>query len=154
MKNSERESPLSSGEGKGVRSTFKKSERLSREKWIQELFEKGSSFYLYPFKIIFHPHPNPALPHQVLITVSGRQFKRAVDRNLIKRRIREAYRTQKEVLQTQPAIFAFIYTAKEILPFAEVKTKTLLVLKKLNTLLTPPLSSGEGPGVRPHSSCR
>ncbi len=152
MKNSERESPLSSGEGQGVRHTFKKSERLSREKWIQELFEKGSSFYLYPFKVILLPHPNPILSHQVLITVSSRQFKKAVDRNLIKRRIREAYRTQKEVLQIQPAIFALVYTAKEILPFAEIKTKTLLVLKKLNTLLTSPLSSGEGPG--PNPSCR
>jgi len=82
--------------------------------------------------------------------VSSRQFKKAVDRNLIKRRIREAYRTQKEVLQIQPAIFALVYTAKE--PFAEIKTKTLLVLKKLNTLLTSPLSSGEGPG--PNPSCR
>jgi hypothetical protein len=76
MKNSERESPLSSGarQGKpaeataqaGVRHTFKKSERLSKEKWIQELFEKGSSFYLYPFKVIHQPHPDPTLPHQVL----------------------------------------------------------------------------------------
>lgn len=133
MKNSEREPSLSSGSGKVVRSTFKKTERLSREKWIQELFEKGSSFYLFPFKIIYHPHPDAALPNQVLITVSSRQFKRAVDRNLIKRRIREAYRTQKTLLKQSSVIFAFVYTAKEILPFSEVKTKTLMALTKLNT---------------------
>lgn len=130
MKNSERELPLSFGEGAGVR--FKKTERLSKEKWIQELFEKGSSFYLFPFKIIYLKHPESTLPNQILISVPSRQFKKAVDRNLIKRRIREAYRTQKSNL-TQPLIFAIVYTAREILPFSEVKTKILIALTKLST---------------------
>ncbi|HNR74350.1 MAG TPA: ribonuclease P protein component [Cyclobacteriaceae bacterium] len=140
MKNSERELSLSFGEGPGVR--FKKNERLSKEKWIQELFEKGSSFYLSPFKIIYLKHPDSTLPNQILISVPSRQFKKAVDRNLIKRRIREAYRTQKSNL-TQPLIFAIVYTAKEILPFSEVKTKILIALTKLSTLSTPPPSSVE-----------
>lgn len=143
MKKSERESPLSSGEGQVVRHTFPKIERLSKEKWIQELFEKGSSFYLYPFKIIYRTHPDSSLPNQVLITVSSRQFKKAVDRNLIKRRIREAYRTQKATLKQSSVIFAFVYTAKEILAFSDVKTKTLIALTKLNTLSTLPPSPME-----------
>ncbi|MBX2915185.1 MAG: ribonuclease P protein component [Cyclobacteriaceae bacterium] len=125
-----------------MRFTFTKAERLSKEKWIQELFEKGSSFYLYPFKIIYCPHPDVGLPNQVLITVSSRQFKKAVERNLIKRRIREAYRTQKAVLKCS-LIFVLAYTAKEILPFSEVKTKTLLALNKLNTFSTQPPPSVE-----------
>lgn len=140
MKKSERESPLSSGEGSGVRFTFRKNERLSKEKWIQELFEKGSSFYLHPFKIIYRIHPDSSLPNQVLITVSSRQFKKAVDRNVIKRRIREAYRTQKTVLKQSSVIFAFVYTAKEILPFSELKSKTLTALTKLNAYSAPPSS--------------
>ncbi len=124
------------------RFTFTKDERLSKEKTIKELFEKGSSFYLYPFKVIHIPNPDKGANaiNQVLISVSSRQFKRAVDRNKIKRRIREAYRLQKEVLNTksEKAIFTFIYTAKEILPYAELKEKVLSVITKLNKLAPSP----------------
>ena len=120
--------------------TFTKNERLSKDKTIKELFEKGSSFYLYPFKVIHIPNSDTSANaiNQVLISVSSRQFKRAVDRNKIKRRIREAYRLQKEVLNTksEKTIFTFIYTAKEILPYAELKEKVLSALTKLNTKLT------------------
>jgi ribonuclease P protein component len=120
------------------RFTFKKAERLSKEKLIKELFEKGSSFYLYPFKVIYLPNPDKSfLVNQVLISVSSRQFKRAVDRNKIKRRIREAFRLQKEILDknSERVIFAIIYTAKEILPYAELKEKVHSVIIKLNAKL-------------------
>jgi ribonuclease P protein component len=120
------------------RFTFTKAERLSKEKLIKELFEKGSSFYLYPFKVIHRHSPDQsgAAVHQVLISVSTRQFKRAVDRNKVKRRVREAYRLQKEIIQSRPekGIFSFIYTAKEILPYAEIKSKLFLVLEKIKKL--------------------
>jgi ribonuclease P protein component len=129
------------------RFTFTKDERLSKEKTIKELFETGSSFYLYPFKVIHIPNPDKGANaiNQVLISVSSRQFKRAVDRNKIKRRIREAYRLQKEVLNTksEKAIFTFIYTAKEILPYAELKEKVLMAMTKLNTKLAPSPSPQE-----------
>ena len=98
--------------------TFKKEERLNKEKWIRELFEKGSSFHLSPFRVIYLPHPDPLYPvHQVLISVSARNFKKAVDRNTIKRRIREAYRLSKaKILSPGKWLIAYIYTAKETLP--------------------------------------
>jgi ribonuclease P protein component len=113
--------------------TFRKEERLSKEKHIQELFDKGSSFYLFPFKVLFMPNADPALSHhQVLISVSKKNFKRAVDRNLIKRRIREVYRLQKEFLPAAPPLqIGYIYTHKEILPFDEMKRRMLLSFKKL-----------------------
>jgi len=116
------------------RFTFEKAERLSSEKSIQELFEKGSSFYLYPFKVVYIAGKDPV--HQVMMSVPSRNFKRAVDRNLIKRRVREAYRLQKEIISTCPqkGVFSFIYTAKEILPFAEIKNKLFLVLEKIKKL--------------------
>jgi ribonuclease P protein component len=119
------------------KNTFRKGERLSKEKTIQELFTKGSSFYLYPFKVVYISNPDPlANQPQILISVSSRSFSRAVDRNLIKRRIREAYRLQKEIIRigSKKVAFAFVYTAKSILPSAEIKNKLFLVLKKIEKL--------------------
>jgi ribonuclease P protein component len=114
--------------------TFKKEERLSREKTIQELFEKGSSFYLYPFKVYFMQNPNPdSATHQVLISVSKKNFKRAVDRNSIKRRIREAYRRNKNLLPGQNKLaIAYIYSVKEILPTAQIQERLVKTFKRLD----------------------
>jgi ribonuclease P protein component len=116
--------------------TFRKEERLKSEKHIQELFTKGSSFYLFPFKVLVLTTPvATARVHQILISVSKKNFKRAVDRNLIKRRFREAYRLQKETLTgTNPLILGFIYTHKEILQGEEIAKKTLQALRKIAKL--------------------
>jgi ribonuclease P protein component len=109
--------------------SFHKEERLCKRKQIQELFEKGSSFYLFPFKVVTLPQSMDDSPHQVLFSVSTRNFKRAVDRNLIKRRMREAYRKNKHKLaSSRKLMLAFIYTAKEILPYAEIERKLILAL--------------------------
>jgi len=104
---------------------FRKEERLSKEKDIQELFKKGSSFYLYPFKVLLLPNPDQASHfHQVIISVSIRNFKRAVDRNLLKRRIREAYRLNKGAVPgSRKLLIAYIYTAKEIISFQQIQEK-------------------------------
>ncbi|MCL4153088.1 UNVERIFIED_CONTAM: hypothetical protein GTU68_035681, partial [Idotea baltica] len=112
-----------------------KTERLHSKKIIQELFEKGSFFYSYPFKVIFLPS-DEASAHQILISVSKRKFKNAVDRNLIKRRIREAYRLNKHILyseqEVQPSLsIAYIYTGKEIPTYQFIETKLSKSLKRL-----------------------
>jgi ribonuclease P protein component len=119
------------------RFTFSKAEKLSSEKTIQELFNKGSSFYLYPFKVIYIPNPDQSVGQpQIVISVSSRNFPRAVDRNLIKRRIREAYRLQKDVIkgESKRGAFAFVYTSKSVLPYAEIRSKLFLVLEKIEKL--------------------
>lgn len=113
--------------------TFQKEERLSREKLIQELFDKGSSFYLFPFKVFVMPNPDQSCPfHQVMISVSKRNFKRAVDRNLLKRRIREAYRLNKTLLPVQnKLLIAYIYSVKDILPSGQIHERLIKTFKRL-----------------------
>lgn len=129
--------------------TFSKSERLCSKKILGEVFKKGSAtvgtFYLFPFRVLYLLQPDPittadrpestvpTLP-AIVITVPKRTFKRAVDRNLIRRRVREAYRINKSLYSPEkplPAYIAFLYTAKQIISFEEIEKGMKLALKKL-----------------------
>ena len=127
--------PVSQSTPHPSKHTFPKKERLHSKKLIQELFDKGSSFYLYPFKVLYLPNAEGG-PHQVLFSVSKRKFKRAVDRNLIKRKIREAYRLNKHTLNSaseeQPSLLiAYIYTGKEIPDFHFLEKRLSKSLRRL-----------------------
>lgn len=113
---------------------FSKAERLNNKKLIQELFEKGSSFYLFPFKVYTLRNPDQRFPsHQVLFSVSKKNFKRAVDRNLIKRRMREAFRLNKSIIVASPKIqIAYIYSAKEILTFAQIQERLVKTFNRFD----------------------
>ena len=77
--------------------TFTKSERLCSKRLIEHLFDKGQRFVAFPFSVYWCVVSNDTIPGnaQVLINVSKRKFKRAVDRNRTKRVIRECYRLHK-----------------------------------------------------------
>jgi ribonuclease P protein component len=79
-------------------------------------------------------NPDPAFAvHQVLISVSRKNFKKAVDRNFIKRRIRESFRLNKNLLPPEPKLLiAYIYTAKEILTFAQIQERLIKTLKRFD----------------------
>ncbi|WP_084299594.1 ribonuclease P protein component [Dyadobacter tibetensis] len=128
-----------------MKQTFSKNERLCSPKLIGRLFQRGSSevhtFYLFPFRVLYIYDPQQASqPTQVLFSVSKRQFKKAVDRNLIRRRCREAYRLHKALLYTdpdlgRPSYVAFLYLAKDISTFSVIDTsmQKLLVRLRPNT---------------------
>lgn len=108
--------------------TFSKSERLHSKKLVDELFSKGSSFVIYPLKVIHLPKsPSEVDNHQVLVTVPKKSFKRAVDRNKIKRRIKEAYRLHKQDLQAaipdKFLLIGYIYIGKEFADYPTVADK-------------------------------
>lgn len=114
---------------------FPKEERLRSKKLIAELFRQGSSFNLYPLRFVYLKHPAPqAIAPQVLVSVSKKYFKRAVDRNRIKRQLREAYRLNKHLLQTEEnfSILAIgiIYIAKEKSAFEAIRKKLILGLER------------------------
>lgn len=121
--------------------TFKKEERLCSKKLIEELFHNGSSFLLYPFRIVWLVHPLPAdVPVQVLINAPKRRFKKAVDRNLIKRRIREVYRLNKEAEiytylkdHSSQLLLGIQFVGKEIHDYEFIHKKFLLALVQLRS---------------------
>ena len=148
-----------------MRATFIKAERITSRKVIDQLFKKGSTdgkqqaartFYLFPFRLLYTAGslllPVDASPEQaaadtlspsslpaILITVSKRNFKRAVVRNRIRRRIREAYRLNKSLLfgtvekpKYPPANIIFIYTVKTEISFSEIEKGMKLALSRIS----------------------
>ncbi|HMQ00650.1 MAG TPA: ribonuclease P protein component [Cyclobacteriaceae bacterium] len=108
-----------------------KSSLLSKKKNIQELFNKGSSFTLYPLRVYYLAVPDEEKT-QVLFTVAKKNFKKAVDRNRIKRLMREAYRLNRYEFEIpQKLHIAYIYIGNEILPFQIIEAKLKATLKKL-----------------------
>jgi ribonuclease P protein component len=123
--------------------TFTKEERLCNKRLIDGLFHNGSSFLCYPFKAswLFIDEPQQA-PAQILFSVSKKRFKRAVDRNLIKRRMREAYRLNKQIqlydLLTgadKKIVLLVGYIGKEIADYAFMEKKMQKLLSQLGVEL-------------------
>jgi len=116
--------------------TFTKAERLCSKVLIDKLIEKGNSFQSFPFKIIWLEAQESPVPAQIVISVPKRSFKKAVDRNKLKRRTREAYRKNKKILydhlSNKKVLLMFIYTAKTILAYKEIEEKLILGLEQLN----------------------
>ena len=106
--------------------SFKKKEKLTSRKVIESLFASGRSFVKYPFRIVFLPLENGLdAPVKVLVSVSKKRFKRANKRNLLKRRIREAYRLNKNIIygvkENISIAVAFVYLPQEIMEFNEIE---------------------------------
>ncbi|HRP57453.1 ribonuclease P protein component [Agriterribacter sp.] len=121
--------------------TLSKQERLKSRKRIEQLFREGKSISVFPYRVLYLPVAGAgaplSYPLQAGITVSNKNFKKAVHRNKIKRLTREAYRLQKpgleqKLTETGRQLMLFlIYTGREMPDFLLVKEKVQVILEKL-----------------------
>lgn len=121
--------------------SFGKNERLKSRKQIERLFNTGKKFTVSPFRVHYSLSEEGQTLLQFGVGVSNRNFKKAVDRNRIKRLTREAYRQQKPVLQKKLAetgkkmnLF-FIYADKEVPVFNMVWDSVKKIIDKLCDLV-------------------
>ncbi len=130
---------------KKIRYTLGKNERLKSRKAIEQLFKVGKSFSVFPFRVVYvttddRLQTRESTSLQAGFTVSSKNFKHAVDRNRVKRLMKEAYRLQKNELQQQVlsgnktlSVF-FIFNGNEIPDYDLVFSKMTKALKQLQKL--------------------
>ena len=122
-----------------VSHTFKKSERLCSRILMERLFQGGSrSVAAYPLRAVFLPVEQDVQKGvSVLISVPKKRFHDAVDRNRVKRQVREAYRKQKHALVEQVGnsgqglLLAFIYVSDKIESTAYIEKRVVRLLDKI-----------------------
>jgi ribonuclease P protein component len=120
---------------------FPKTHRLTGDIRIARLFTQGKSFMAYPLRVVYFIDKENEPEHpQAVISVPKKRFKKAVDRNLLKRRIREAYRLNNtdlfaSILEKNYTIHIGIsYIANEILTYEQIEKKMQEALAKLTSL--------------------
>jgi ribonuclease P protein component len=112
--------------------TLGKQERLKSKKLIENLYKNGKSIKVFPFRMVYLQTTHTSgFPAQVGVSVAKRNFKKAPDRNRLKRLMRETYRLQKGIVYEsldEPYVFMISYIGREEKPYKELYSK-------MNTLL-------------------
>ena len=111
--------------------SFSKDERITNKKIIQNLFESGKKLIFSPF-ILKYLDERKESKNKVLISVSKSKIKSSVKRNLLKRRIRESYRLNKNIIKGLGYSFAFVYSSSKILSYNEINKSLVELLNKVN----------------------
>lgn len=116
-----------------------KSERISSVKAIDVLVAKGRYVSSGPLRCCFmqaSPGEDGVMPcSRMMVSVPKRFFKRAVKRNLLKRRIREAYRLQKGLLSFDGVQMMFVYSSKEVADFQQIFASLQEIVNQINERL-------------------
>ncbi|MDI1254684.1 MAG: ribonuclease P protein component [Flavobacterium sp.] len=116
--------------------TYPKHEKLKSKSAIDLLFSKGTSVSKYPLRLVYAAADFGHEEGQKVklgVSVSKKNFKKAVDRNYFKRVLRETYRLNKNLLSEnldEPYIFMLFYQTKDRLQFEEINTKTVQLFEK------------------------
>lgn len=112
--------------------TFGKQERLKSRKLIEKLFKEGKSIKKFPLRLVYLQTEHTSnFPVQASFSVPKRNFKKAVDRNRIKRLMREAYRIQKPTLYKdlkKPHVFMVTFIGNKEPTYTDIKEKIQEVL--------------------------
>ncbi len=121
--------------------SFCKDERLKGIQSFKQLFDNGESFLVYPVRVVWMPSCSEQLfPVRAAFSVSGKLFPGAADRNLLKRRMKEAYRFKKDSLYKKCSdkkfALVFIYIAREKLPYRKIEKAVSYALEKLARKIT------------------
>lgn len=116
-----------------VNQKFPKTEKLKSSKTIESLFSEGKTYSKYPLKIFFLPKENLE-SNLAAFAVPKRNFKSAVDRNRVKRQLRETYRLNKQILEEtneKKFLMLFLYLGKVKPQYADLEKAMLKLLNKL-----------------------
>ena len=112
--------------------TLPKSERLRDKIAVSALMSKGRWGFTRGLKYCYLQNEAQDGPNRIIVSVPKRLFKRAVKRNLLKRRLREAYRTQKSLLEPSATDILFLYNSKEVIDFQSLKEEVETILKRIS----------------------
>tara|TARA_B110000467_G_C18321804_1_gene485893 strand:- start:881 stop:1258 length:378 start_codon:yes stop_codon:yes gene_type:complete len=118
--------------------TFSKSERLASKKIIEKLFINGHRIYLNSFMLIWCRKPNSNPRIEILISVPKKIIIKSVDRNYIKRIMRESYRKNKEQIYnliTDNIHIALVYNKKDLIEFNNIEIELLAIFEMLSKKL-------------------
>jgi ribonuclease P protein component len=125
-----------------ARYTLSKQKRLSGKKNIETLFLTGEAFFVHPYRVTYKLVQDLSCPVRVAVVAPKKHFKKAVDRNTIKRKIKEAYRLQQYSLNINTLLanqlslhFIMVYSIKQQLPYDEITTQMSKVISKLNQMI-------------------
>ncbi|RBN49924.1 ribonuclease P protein component [Flavobacterium psychrolimnae] len=114
--------------------TYPKNEKLKSKITIGLLFTEGKSVSKYPLRLVYKASSlSEGEKIKMGVSVSKKNFKKAVDRNYFKRVLRETYRLNKHLLidnLDQPYSFMFFYQTKDRLTYEEINTKTIQLFEK------------------------
>ena len=114
-----------------------KGERLSSLTALRRLFNEGKSGFIFPFRYTVFAESSDSPSVEVLFSVPKRNHKRANKRNLLRRRTKEAYRLNKQMLHQEAATkgvaldIALVYSTKEELPFKTIENGVRKVLAEI-----------------------